>query len=335
MSSQSHPRQALVTVFIAYARKDKMLKEKLEEHLSNLRYRGLINLWQDGEVQPGDDWEQEIVRNMERASLVLLLISASFMASHYYRSVEMQQALDRYERGAVTIIPVLLRPAMFTDAPFARLQSLPSNGKSITTWRNRDSAFVDVALGIEKALLQQLETGQTKAGESATGQLRSLEDNTFPAIAAPTLVLFEHLLAFLRMVFLRISGRQHKAEQTYYQQALKAYEEALVQNPADLVALKGKGLALEALQDYAQALAVFRQWTVQDPQAFPYTHIGAIHLKLKQPEEARQAYEQALAHDPQDATACYGLGQALTHLGQTDAATQAYRRAAQSGYEKA
>lgn len=342
-SSSSSKIQTIATIFVSYAHKDKALKERLEEHLSNLRYRGLINIWHDGEINAGDEWKDEIDMHLEDASVILLLISASFMASRYCYSIEMRQALERYERGAVKIIPILLRPSMFTDAPFARLQWLPSNGKSITTWRNRDSAFVDVAIGIERVLLQQQEQklfppSFPQPDVSSIGHLRlpvkgtHIADPSSPFLARLRAVS-RRILTFLSVMLLRTSGQQRKREQVYYQQALNAYEEALTLNPTDMIALKGKGIALEALKDYTQALDTFHQWTVQAPHVFPYTHMGDIFMKLKQPHNALRAYEQAIICDPQYALAYYGLGQTLTRLGQTNAAEQAYRQAKQVGYE--
>src|SRR6266702_5281054 len=63
----------------------------------------------------------------------------------------MKRALERHEQGKADVIPVLLRPVLYTDAPFAKLQMLPANRKPITRWRDRDSAFFDIACGIERA----------------------------------------------------------------------------------------------------------------------------------------------------------------------------------------
>ena len=50
------------------------------------------------------------------------------MASDYCYSIEMHQALERFERHEADVIPILLRPVLYTDAPFAKLQMLPTNG---------------------------------------------------------------------------------------------------------------------------------------------------------------------------------------------------------------
>ncbi len=139
-------------VFISYARRDQNLRDQLENHLSNLKYRGLITTWTAGEISAGEETIQQIDVHLNTAHLILLLISTNFLASNYCYSREMIQAIQRHERGEADVIPVLLRPVVFTGAPFAKLQPLPTNGKPVASWRNRDSAFVDIALGIERVV---------------------------------------------------------------------------------------------------------------------------------------------------------------------------------------
>ena len=93
-------------------------------------------------------------------------ISSSFMASQYCYSMEMTRAMERHRQGEVRVIPILLRPVLFTGTPFAMLKMLPTNGKPVANWRNRDSAFVDIALGIERVVREEA----TKSTLSGQGQ---------------------------------------------------------------------------------------------------------------------------------------------------------------------
>jgi TIR domain/TPR repeat/Tetratricopeptide repeat len=142
-------------LFFSYARQDRGLRDKLEEHLSNLKYRGLITTWHIREIGAGEDWQQQVDIHLESAHIILLLISSSFMASQYCYSMEMTRAMERHQQGKARVIPILLRPVLFTGAPFAMLKMLPTNGKPVVSWRNRDSAFVDIALGIERVVREE------------------------------------------------------------------------------------------------------------------------------------------------------------------------------------
>jgi hypothetical protein len=56
----------------------------------------------------------------------------------------MKQALARDARGETRVIPVILRPVVWRDAPFARLQAVPKDAKPVTTWTKRAEASTDV-----------------------------------------------------------------------------------------------------------------------------------------------------------------------------------------------
>jgi len=148
--------QRRMKVFISYAREDKMLRDDLDDHLANLKQQGIIETWHDGEILAGQAWEPAILEQLETADVILLLISAKFLASPYINSVEMKRAMQRHEVGEARVIPVLLRPVFFKNAPFASLEMLPKDShgqlKAITKWSNRDEAYAKVAEGIHRAV---------------------------------------------------------------------------------------------------------------------------------------------------------------------------------------
>ena len=137
-------------VFFSYAHQDKRFRDRLEDHLSILKYRGLIATWHDREIRAGEEWGQQIDIYLNKAHIILLLISSDFMASEYCYSIEMKRALELHEQRKADVIPILVRPVLYTDAPFAKFQMLPTNRKPIIRWRDRDSAFFDIACGIER-----------------------------------------------------------------------------------------------------------------------------------------------------------------------------------------
>src|SRR6266567_4988533 len=141
-----------VEVFYSYAHKDASWRNELEKHLSLLHRQGLITAWHDRHILPGTDWAQAIDEHLERASVILLLISADFLASDYCYGLEMQRALERHQANGARVIPILLRPVDWNKAPFAHLQALPTGAKPITSWSNRDAAFTDVAAGIRRVI---------------------------------------------------------------------------------------------------------------------------------------------------------------------------------------
>jgi hypothetical protein len=143
-----------VEVFFSYSHADDELRKELVKHLKLLQRQRLITQWHDREITAGEEWKSSIDQHLESAQVILLLISNDFMASDYCFAVEMGRALERHQEGTARVIPIILRPVDMKDAPFARLQALPRDAKPVTTWTNRDEAFLDVATGIRKVIEQ-------------------------------------------------------------------------------------------------------------------------------------------------------------------------------------
>lgn len=141
-----------VELFYSYSHKDEKLREKLEAHLALLQHQGIITGWHDRKIGAGREWEGEIISYLNSAAIVLLLVSADFLASRYCYNVEVRQALQRHDSGEARVIPIILRPCDWTRAPFAKLQALPKDGRAITSWRNRDEAYTNIAQGISAAV---------------------------------------------------------------------------------------------------------------------------------------------------------------------------------------
>src|SRR5450755_635431 len=141
-----------VTMFLSYAHEDESLRSELEKHLSLLQRQGLVSTWQDRRIMAGTDWAEAIDEHLNSASIILLLISADFLASDYCYGVEMQRALDRDKAGQARVIPIIVRPCDKKGAPFAHLQALPKDARAITAWNNRDEAWTDVIAGIRRMI---------------------------------------------------------------------------------------------------------------------------------------------------------------------------------------
>ncbi len=124
------------------------------KHLSILRRKGLIDDWHDRRIVSGGLWSTEIDTHLQAARVILLLVSSDFLASDYCYDNELKLAMARHARGDAHVVPVILRPVDWEGAPFASLQALPPEAKPISTWRNADEAFFEVALGIRKVIDQ-------------------------------------------------------------------------------------------------------------------------------------------------------------------------------------
>src|SRR3954451_24467773 len=147
-----------VRVFYSYSHADVRMLERLRKHLAMLRRHGLISEWHDRDIEAGAEWREEIARELDEADLILLLISADFLASDFCYEEEMVQAVARAEHGQATVIGVMLRPVDGWElSPFARFQVVPRNARPITQWASADEAYSDVAASIRSAIEHRLQ----------------------------------------------------------------------------------------------------------------------------------------------------------------------------------
>lgn len=152
LSELQHGKAEPVSVFISYSHKDQELREELEKHLTILRRNGFVRIWHDRKIAAGVEWRGVIDENLRSASLILLLVSPDFMASDYCYDVEMNCALLRHECREARVIPIILRKVMWDNAPFAKLQALPAEGRPAKDWGSLDDALDNVARGIRAAV---------------------------------------------------------------------------------------------------------------------------------------------------------------------------------------
>lgn len=139
-------------LFYCYSHKDEAFRDELETHLKLLQRQGVIETWHDRRIHAGEEWKDKIDDNLNRADIILLLISADFMASDYCFDIEMKRAMERHEAGEATVIPVIVRDLNWHRAPFGKLQALPKDGEAVELWKSRDTAWRNVSEGIERVI---------------------------------------------------------------------------------------------------------------------------------------------------------------------------------------
>ncbi|MSP38112.1 MAG: TIR domain-containing protein [Deltaproteobacteria bacterium] len=162
-----------ITIFYSYSHKDEVLKEQLDTHLALLQRKGLVKTWHDRRIVAGQDWDATIDSHLDEADIILLLVSADFMASEYCYGKELARAMERQERNEIKVVPIIVRAVDWSDAPFARLQALPKDAVPVMSWKNHDEAWLDVEKGIKNAI-QEIQ--EIKFRDNATTTLTSLRD---------------------------------------------------------------------------------------------------------------------------------------------------------------
>jgi hypothetical protein len=114
-------------IFLCYSRKDTEWLDRVQVHLRPLERAGVIDLWSDRRIEAGDMWRKELAAALARARVALLMVSADFFASDFIHSEELPPLLAAAEEGGCRVIPLLVRPSIFSRVPeLSRFNSMPS-----------------------------------------------------------------------------------------------------------------------------------------------------------------------------------------------------------------
>jgi hypothetical protein len=119
----------------------------------------LIHAWYDRKILPGENWKEAIDMNLNRANLILLLVSPTFLASNYCVEIEFKRAIERHRAGDALVIPLILRSCQWKDEKeIASLQVLPADGVPIAKWEDRDECYNDIVTRIRRTIEERFRT---------------------------------------------------------------------------------------------------------------------------------------------------------------------------------
>jgi len=142
----------MARLFFSYSHKDEALRNQLETHLALLKRQGVISTWNDRCLIAGDSLDSEVMRELEEADVILLLVSADYLASEYCYGIEMKRALERNATKEARVIPIILRPCDWRSSPFGSLLAAPTDGRPVTKWPDPDDAFLEIVKAIRGAV---------------------------------------------------------------------------------------------------------------------------------------------------------------------------------------
>ncbi|WP_157271717.1 toll/interleukin-1 receptor domain-containing protein [Azohydromonas aeria] len=134
----------MARVFISYSHKDENLKNLVCSQLSVVED---LLIWDDRKIEAGDDWLNEIEKQLATCDVALLLVSSDFLNSIFIKNKEVPPLFQR-QRNGVRIIPIILRPCAWKHLDWLqRLQAWPKDGRSLSGMSDheKESVVSDVA----------------------------------------------------------------------------------------------------------------------------------------------------------------------------------------------
>jgi hypothetical protein len=121
------------SVFISYSHKDEDWKDRLVTHLGVLEHEGILDVWEDRQIEAGDDWKPEIEEAINKAAVAILMISANFLTSKFILGEEVPKLLKRRTEQGVRVIPLIVKPCAWTQVKWlSPIQARPKDGKPLS-----------------------------------------------------------------------------------------------------------------------------------------------------------------------------------------------------------
>lgn len=164
-----------VKVFISYSHQDETFVEEFKRHLSPLKNEDLVEEWYDRKILPGDDYQQKIDENLETADIICLFISPNFLNSKSCQK-EMEKALELRSKRGIRVVPIILSPCGWKDVKgISKLLALPSDGKPVSTFKNRDEAWLDIYEGLKESIKKEMRVRNLQVTKEFESFLKSAE----------------------------------------------------------------------------------------------------------------------------------------------------------------
>lgn len=172
-SDKQEPKNKKLKLFVSYSHKDEEYRKELETSLALLKRQNIIETWSDRKIMPGQNWRDEISNNLEGADIILFLISPDFIASDYSYEIELQRAIEKHDKQESVLIPIIIRHSSWLNSPVGNFQALPREGKPISSWRDKDEAWLNVYEGIRNICLDF--KGKLKPKKEGVESLKTLK----------------------------------------------------------------------------------------------------------------------------------------------------------------
>ena len=140
------------TIYVTYSHSDRQWLEELLTYLAPLRANA--DVWSDTRIDAGADWRAQITEAIAAADVVIVLVSAHFLASEFLTEVELPSILSAAQKRGTLVLPILISPCLWEHTPLNNFQFLNPPDKPLSSLSSdaRAKAYVDIALSLRSIL---------------------------------------------------------------------------------------------------------------------------------------------------------------------------------------
>jgi hypothetical protein len=180
-------------VFVSYSHADEKWHERFILMAKPLKRFTDINVWSDKQIAAGNNWRNEIDKALNTATIAILLVSDSFLASDFIMDYELPRLLSARREGKVTVFWVPLTPCQYKMTGLSDIQAVtnPRRPLSAMTEFEFKSVLCDTCEEIDK-LLKLKETPQINLSlnKKRVSQKQTLEVLKSPAARETTVLVY-------------------------------------------------------------------------------------------------------------------------------------------------
>lgn len=130
-------------LFISYSHTDEECRARLRIHLKVLERSRVLRVFDDTQLTRDTGWHDQLLRKLNEAELVILLVSADFLASDFCFVKEWPLARKRWEQKLATVTFALISPCQWKKTAIRKLQGVPAHGKLLPNDKRGEAHFWD------------------------------------------------------------------------------------------------------------------------------------------------------------------------------------------------
>jgi internalin A len=137
-------------LYISYAEEDEAFCKAFEKHIWPLQQRDKLIVWSKGKLIAGMETDEVQRQEMQKANIVVLLLSADYFYNRDIWNIELKEAMKRAELGECTLAVIVVRDCDWKSTTLASIHHL-HKGKVIGEPGN-DKAWNDVVTELKRIL---------------------------------------------------------------------------------------------------------------------------------------------------------------------------------------
>ena len=317
--------------FITYSHKDAAAKDKLKERLAVMEQKNELTTWHDGEITAGDEWYEDISKNLAEADILLYLVSAASLASKNCNK-ELAEAL----KSDIKVIPIILEHCDWQNHKLSDFQALPDKGKPISKWENKSEGWQNVVDGVRKVANEMQPQSQplstiTPEESNILAYWMGQKGNFMMMLRQ----FDKAIAAYSRAIELKPKNAEHYndrgvayGEKGEHELAINDFNASIQYNPDNADTYYNRGVTYDMKNDVEHAFKNYTKAIQLNPELInAYVNRGNAYNNKGRLTLAINDLKKAIQLDPNDAKAYTNLGKSYGKKGEYDLAINNFKKA--------